>query len=146
MQEHCVSQHIDMGQNFKESLQLGQKVPTVMFVFSVLAHCNVQMLYPLCVMYVYIIFCTVYSWQSLKVCIIPFSGGESKDDFWRMVHLTTDLLPEDKPRYLMGVGFATDLVVCCALGVDMFDCVFPTRTAVRMNAEQLMIILHYIEF
>lgn len=57
------------------------------------------------------------------------SGGESKDDFWKMVHLSTDLLPREKPRYLMGVGFATDLVVCCALGVDMFDCVFPTRTA-----------------
>lgn len=58
------------------------------------------------------------------------SGGESKDDFWRMVHLSTDILPKDKPRYLMGVGFAEDLVVCSALGVDMFDCVFPTRTAV----------------
>ncbi|KAI9551619.1 hypothetical protein GHT06_021952 [Daphnia sinensis] len=57
------------------------------------------------------------------------SGGEGKDQFWRMVHLSTDLLPNDKPRYLMGVGFATDLVVCCALGCDMFDCVFPTRTA-----------------
>ncbi|KFB42161.1 AGAP003622-PA-like protein [Anopheles sinensis] len=57
------------------------------------------------------------------------SGGESKDEFWRTVHLCTDLLPEDKPRYLMGVGFASDLVVCVALGVDMFDCVFPTRTA-----------------
>ncbi|KAG1688229.1 Queuine tRNA-ribosyltransferase catalytic subunit 1 [Nymphon striatum] len=57
------------------------------------------------------------------------SGGESKDDFWRMVLLSTNLLPNDKPRYLMGVGFPVDLVVCCALGVDMFDCVFPTRTA-----------------
>jgi tRNA-guanine transglycosylase len=57
------------------------------------------------------------------------SGGESKDMFWRMVHLSTDLLPPHKPRYLMGVGFAVDLVVCSALGVDMFDCVFPTRTA-----------------
>ncbi|KAG5883054.1 hypothetical protein JTB14_010442 [Gonioctena quinquepunctata] len=57
------------------------------------------------------------------------SGGESKDDFWKIVHLCTDLLPKDKPRYLMGVGFAVDLVVCSALGVDMFDCVFPTRTA-----------------
>ncbi|KAK4878946.1 hypothetical protein RN001_007092 [Aquatica leii] len=57
------------------------------------------------------------------------SGGESKDDFWRMVHLSTNILPKNKPRYLMGVGFAVDLVVCCALGVDMFDCVFPTRTA-----------------
>nr|XP_023014151.1 queuine tRNA-ribosyltransferase catalytic subunit [Leptinotarsa decemlineata] len=57
------------------------------------------------------------------------SGGESKDDFWKVVHLCTDLLPKEKPRYLMGVGFAVDLVVCSALGVDMFDCVFPTRTA-----------------
>jgi queuine tRNA-ribosyltransferase catalytic subunit len=57
------------------------------------------------------------------------SGGESKDDFWKIVSLATDLLPQDKPRYLMGVGFANDLVVCVALGIDMFDCVFPTRTA-----------------
>lgn len=57
------------------------------------------------------------------------SGGESKHDFWRMVTCSTDGLPHDKPRYLMGVGYATDLVVCTALGCDMFDCVFPTRTA-----------------
>ncbi|XP_073994957.1 tRNA-guanine transglycosylase isoform X2 [Rhodnius prolixus] len=57
------------------------------------------------------------------------SGGEEKDEFWRIVHLCTELLPKEKPRYCMGVGFAADLVVCVALGVDMFDCVFPTRTA-----------------
>ncbi|XP_013382282.1 queuine tRNA-ribosyltransferase catalytic subunit 1-like [Lingula anatina] len=57
------------------------------------------------------------------------SGGEEKSQFWRMVSLSTDHLPLDKPRYLMGVGFAVDLVVCCALGCDMFDCVYPTRTA-----------------
>ena len=57
------------------------------------------------------------------------SGGESKDEFWRIVDLCTDLLPATKPRYLMGVGFTLDLVVCVALGVDMFDCVFPSRTA-----------------
>jgi len=57
------------------------------------------------------------------------SGGEEKAQFWRMVTLSTDELPRDKPRYLMGVGVATDLVVCCALGCDMFDCVYPTRTA-----------------
>ena len=57
------------------------------------------------------------------------SGGEEKDQFWRMVHLSTDLLPKNKPRYLMGVGFAIDLVICSALGCDLFDCVFPTRTA-----------------
>ncbi|XP_041033157.1 queuine tRNA-ribosyltransferase catalytic subunit 1 isoform X1 [Carcharodon carcharias] len=57
------------------------------------------------------------------------SGGEGKDQFWRMVKLSTEYLPREKPRYLMGVGYATDLVVCVALGCDMFDCVFPTRTA-----------------
>lgn len=57
------------------------------------------------------------------------SGGESKDEFWRVVDLCTTLLPSFKPRYLMGVGFTLDLVVCVALGVDMFDCVFPSRTA-----------------
>ncbi|CAH0754091.1 unnamed protein product [Bemisia tabaci] len=57
------------------------------------------------------------------------SGGEAKDDFWKIVKLSADHLPEDKPRYCMGVGWAVDLVICCALGVDLFDCVFPTRTA-----------------
>ena len=57
------------------------------------------------------------------------SGGEEKKHFWRMVTVSTDELPKNKPRYLMGVGFAVDLVVCVALGCDMFDCVFPTRTA-----------------
>eukprot|EP01027_Heterolobosea_sp_BB2_P015219 GEZU01021798.1.p1 GENE.GEZU01021798.1~~GEZU01021798.1.p1 ORF type:complete len:449 (+),score=91.02 GEZU01021798.1:436-1782(+) len=57
------------------------------------------------------------------------SGGEEKKDFWRMVDLSTDKLPYNKPRYCMGVGYALDLVVCSALGVDMFDCVYPTRTA-----------------
>ena len=57
------------------------------------------------------------------------AGGESKDSFWRVVELCCRKLPADKPRYLMGVGYPTDLVVCTALGVDMYDCVYPTRTA-----------------
>jgi queuine tRNA-ribosyltransferase len=57
------------------------------------------------------------------------SGGEDKHQFWTVISKCTDLLPQDKPRYAMGVGYATDLVVCSALGVDMYDCVFPTRTA-----------------
>jgi len=57
------------------------------------------------------------------------SGGEEKDVFWRIVKVTAEALPEDKPRYVMGVGHQVDLVVCSALGADMFDCVFPTRTA-----------------
>lgn len=57
------------------------------------------------------------------------SGGEEKDQFWKIVNQCTDLLPEDKPRYCMGVGYPEDLVVCVALGADMFDCVYPARTA-----------------
>ncbi|KAK3857653.1 hypothetical protein Pcinc_036106 [Petrolisthes cinctipes] len=57
------------------------------------------------------------------------SGGEAKDQFWRVILQCTGRLPPSKPRYCMGVGFAVDLVVCCALGADMYDCVFPTRTA-----------------
>lgn len=57
------------------------------------------------------------------------AGGEDKDEFWKVVAYCCDNLPEDKPKYLMGVGYPLDLVVCSALGVDMYDCVFPTRTA-----------------
>ncbi|PHU20349.1 Queuine tRNA-ribosyltransferase [Capsicum chinense] len=58
-----------------------------------------------------------------------FSGGEDKDSFWRVVAQCTAALPEHKPRYVMGVGYPLDIVVCSALGADMYDCVYPTRTA-----------------
>ena len=57
------------------------------------------------------------------------AGGEDKESFWRVVAHNCARLPPHKPRYLMGVGYPLDLVVCVALGVDMFDCVYPTRTA-----------------
>lgn len=65
------------------------------------------------------------------------AGGESKGDFWRVVEFSTRRghvgtrmgLPDAKPRYLMGVGYPIDIIVCSALGVDLFDSVFPTRTA-----------------
>jgi queuine tRNA-ribosyltransferase len=57
------------------------------------------------------------------------AGGEEKDLFWRVVDQACRALPDDKPRYLMGVGYPLDLIVCTALGVDMYDCVYPTRTA-----------------
>ncbi|RZC87801.1 hypothetical protein C5167_028253 [Papaver somniferum] len=57
------------------------------------------------------------------------SGGEEKDSFWRVVAQCTAALPDDKPRYVMGVGYPLDIVVCSALGADMFDCVYPMRTA-----------------
>ncbi|CAD8178805.1 unnamed protein product [Paramecium octaurelia] len=57
------------------------------------------------------------------------AGGEDKVDFWKTVAQCTAKLPVNKPRYLMGVGYPVDVVVCSCLGVDMFDCVFSTRTA-----------------
>ncbi len=55
------------------------------------------------------------------------SVGEPKEDLWSMLEVTVPLLPDDRPRYLMGVGTPEDLVLAVARGVDMFDCVLPTR-------------------
>ncbi|GAA6012883.1 hypothetical protein JCM11491_006212 [Sporobolomyces phaffii] len=57
------------------------------------------------------------------------SGGEEKSVFWRIIAQCAQRLPDNKPRYSMGIGYSEDLLVCAALGVDMADCVFPTRTA-----------------
>jgi queuine tRNA-ribosyltransferase len=57
------------------------------------------------------------------------SVGESKEQMYEAVALTTPLLPADSPRYLMGVGSPEDLVECVARGIDTFDCVLPTRIA-----------------
>jgi len=57
------------------------------------------------------------------------SVGEPIDLMYSMTDLNTDYLPEDKPRYLMGVGTPANLLQCVARGVDMFDCVMPTRNA-----------------
>ncbi|MFN3368065.1 MAG: tRNA guanosine(34) transglycosylase Tgt [Thermus sp.] len=54
--------------------------------------------------------------------------GESKEEMFPMVALSTEILPEAKPRYLMGVGHPEDLVAAIGLGVDLFDSVYPTRT------------------
>ena len=63
------------------------------------------------------------------IAIGGLSGGEEKLAFIEMVAASTENLPPGKPRYLMGVGYATDMLLCVALGCDQFDCVFPTRTA-----------------
>jgi len=55
------------------------------------------------------------------------SVGESRDDLYRMTRFTAELLPEGKPRYLMGVGTVRDLIAGIDCGVDLFDCVYPTR-------------------
>ncbi|TAK90353.1 MAG: tRNA guanosine(34) transglycosylase Tgt [Burkholderiaceae bacterium] len=57
------------------------------------------------------------------------SVGEPKEDMRRILAHTAPRLPQDKPRYLMGVGTPEDLVASVAAGIDMFDCVMPTRNA-----------------
>jgi len=68
---------------------------------------------------------------------LPFDGfaigglsvGESRNRMWETAEFTAALLPESHPRYLMGVGTPEDLLACVGYGVDMFDCVMPTRNA-----------------
>lgn len=75
------------------------------------------------------------------IASMPFPGmaigglsvGESKEEMLSTVELVTSLLPENKPRYLMGVGTPEDLINGIARGIDIFDCVLPTRLA-RHNA------------
>jgi queuine tRNA-ribosyltransferase len=67
--------------------------------------------------------------------IAPFHGyaigglsvGEPKPQMYAMIEVAHEVLPEDKPRYLMGVGFPEDLIEGVTRGVDLFDCVAPTR-------------------
>ena len=57
------------------------------------------------------------------------SVGEPHEDMYSMTEVVCNILPADKPRYLMGVGTPENILECIALGVDMFDCVMPTRNA-----------------
>ncbi len=57
------------------------------------------------------------------------SVGEPAEEMYAMTDLVCDILPKDKPRYLMGVGTPANILENIALGVDMFDCVMPTRNA-----------------
>ena len=68
---------------------------------------------------------------------LPFPGlsigglsvGEPKEEMWRLLQYVTPALPREKPRHLLGVGSPEDLVIGVGLGMDMFDCVLPTRVA-----------------
>jgi len=57
------------------------------------------------------------------------SVGEPAEEMYAMTEVVCDILPKDKPRYLMGVGTPANILENIALGVDMFDCVMPTRNA-----------------
>ncbi|PWH16021.1 MAG: tRNA guanosine(34) transglycosylase Tgt [Anaerolineae bacterium] len=62
------------------------------------------------------------------------SVGETKEEMFRILELTNEILPKDKPRYLMGVGTPYDIVQGVARGIDIFDCVLPTRLARHTTA------------
>jgi len=57
------------------------------------------------------------------------SVGEPKELMYEMINYTTPLLPQEKPHYLMGIGDLMDVLEAVAAGIDMFDCVMPTRNA-----------------
>ncbi|HRS81942.1 MAG TPA: tRNA guanosine(34) transglycosylase Tgt, partial [Smithellaceae bacterium] len=69
--------------------------------------------------------------------------GEPKDMMYAITDEITPLLPEEKPRYLMGVGTPEDIVYGVSCGIDLFDCVMPTRSArhglLFTNSEKLVI-------
>ncbi|HLU86133.1 MAG TPA: tRNA guanosine(34) transglycosylase Tgt [Taishania sp.] len=72
---------------------------------------------------------TIASHNAVGNAIGGLSVGEPDEDLYGMTDLVCSILPKDKPRYLMGVGTPQNLIECIALGVDMFDCVMPTRNA-----------------
>lgn len=72
---------------------------------------------------------TIASFDMPGNAIGGLSVGEPAEDLYEMTDLVCSILPKDKPRYLMGVGTPVNILECIALGVDMFDCVMPTRNA-----------------
>lgn len=75
--------------------------------------------------------------SAMGLCEVGFAGyaigglavGEPKNAMYDIAEFTASLLPDDQPRYLMGVGTPLDLAECVARGIDQFDCVMPTRNA-----------------
>ena len=72
---------------------------------------------------------TIASHNAVGNAIGGLSVGEPDEELYSMTDLVCSILPEDKPRYLMGVGTPVNLLECIAMGVDMFDCVMPSRNA-----------------
>lgn len=72
---------------------------------------------------------TIASFGREANAIGGLSVGEPHEDMYAMTEVVCNILPHDKPRYLMGVGTPANILECIALGIDMFDCVMPTRNA-----------------
>lgn len=91
--------------------------------------------------------------HAAAITALPFEGyaigglsvGEAPADMYRVASATAAVLPADKPRYLMGVGMPADFARCVLGGVDLFDCVFPTRagrTGLLMTSRGRVVIKH----
>ena len=76
----------------------------------------------------------IASLDTSGIAIGGLSVGETKDEMHAMLDIVVPLLPEDKPRYLMGVGTPEDLINGVRRGIDIFDCVLPTRLARHHSA------------
>ncbi len=82
------------------------------------------------------------TWSAARITAVDLPGyaiggvavGERSDEIVRVVEHTAPLLPEGKPRYLMGVGYERDILAAVRAGVDMFDCVLPTRNGRNASA------------
>ena len=82
------------------------------------------------------------SWSAQRICGVDLPGyaiggvavGERSEQIAAVVRHTASLMPESRPRYLMGVGYDRDIVAAVLAGVDMFDCVLPTRNGRNANA------------
>lgn len=72
---------------------------------------------------------TIASYEREGNAIGGLSVGEPVEKMYEMTELVSAILPGDRPRYLMGVGTPANILECIALGIDMFDCVMPTRNA-----------------
>lgn len=72
---------------------------------------------------------TIASFDAVGNAIGGLSVGEPDEELYAMTDLVANILPKDKPRYLMGVGTPANILECIALGIDMFDCVMPSRNA-----------------
>lgn len=72
---------------------------------------------------------TIAQYGKIGNAIGGLSVGEPAEEMYEMTEIVCDILPTDKARYLMGVGTPANILECIALGVDMFDCVMPTRNA-----------------
>jgi len=112
--ERCRQRHLELRE--KDEIARAQRLFGIVqgSTYQELRTCSVEQLLPL---------------DFPGYAIGGLSVGESKGEMEEMLAHTAPQLPQDKPRYLMGVGYPEDILMAVSYGIDMFDCVLPTRNA-----------------